>query len=73
MTHEHETVVVSNGNDNSMGVILGIIAVIVLVVAVWFLFLGPGHSGSSTTNNNSTTNNGGGNNPVPTVQAPASS
>jgi uncharacterized membrane protein len=73
MTHEHETVVVTDGNGNSMGVILGIIAVIVLVVAVWFLFLGPGHSGSSTTNNNNSTTNNGGNNAVPSVQAPASS
>jgi hypothetical protein len=56
-----------------MGVILGIVAVIVLVVAVWFLFLGPGHSGSSTTTNNNSTTNNGGSNPVPSVQAPASS
>jgi hypothetical protein len=74
MTHEHDTVVVTDGRgDTSMGMVLGILAVIVLLVAVWFFALGPGSSGSSTTTNNNTTNNGGNNNPVPTAPAPASS
>jgi FlaG/FlaF family flagellin (archaellin) len=68
MTHEHETVVVERDRGGSgMGAVLGIIAIIVLLAAVWYFALGPG-GGSSTTTNNNTTNN---NNTVPTVTQPA--
>jgi hypothetical protein len=68
MTHEHETVVVESDRGGSgMGAVLGIIAIIVLLAAVWYFALGPG-GGSSTTTNNNTTNN---NNTVPTVTQPA--
>jgi len=68
MTHEHETVVVEGDRSGSgIGAVLGIIAIIVLLAAVWYFALGPG-GGSSTTTNNNTTNN---NNTVPTVTQPA--
>lgn len=67
MTHEHETVVVEGDRGGSgMGAVLGIIAIIVLLAAVWYFALGPG--GGSTTTNNNTTNN---TNTVPTVTQPA--
>jgi ABC-type Na+ efflux pump permease subunit len=71
MTHEHrDTVVVENDRSgSSMGAILGIIAIIVLLVAVWYVALGPGASSGSTTNNNNTVN--GGNAPAATQKAPA--
>jgi hypothetical protein len=65
MTHEHETVVVEGDRGSGMGAVLGIIAIIVLLAAVWYFALGPG-GGSSTTNNNTTNNN-----TVPTVTQPA--
>jgi hypothetical protein len=52
MTHDHhdrETVVVDR-DGSSMGMILGVIAVIALLFAVWWFALGPGTG--STTNNN---------------------
>ena len=66
MTHEHETVVVEGDRGGSgMGAVLGIIAIIVLLAAVWYFALGPG-AGSTTTHNNTTNNN-----TVPTVTQPA--
>ena len=69
MTHEHETVVVESDRGGSgMGAVLGIIAIIVLLAAVWYFALGPGAgSTTTTTTNNNTTNN----NTVPTVTQPA--
>jgi hypothetical protein len=67
MTHEHDTVVVDDSGDSGIGAMLGVIAIIVLLAAVWFFALGPG-SGSSTTNN-TYNNNGGGT--TPTVTQPA--
>ena len=60
MTHEHEhdTVVVEDsGGNSSMGMILGIIGIVVLLIAVWYIALGPGSSPSTTTNNNNNTVN----------------
>jgi len=62
MTHEHETVVVEGDRGSGMGAVLGIIAIIVLLAAVWYFALGPGGGSSTTTNNNNT---------VPTVTQPA--
>ena len=69
MTHEHhDTVVVEDGRGGSgMGAILGIIAIIVLLGAVWYFALGPGASSTGTTNDNTT------NPPAATQQAPAAS
>ena len=55
MSHDHhDTVVVDDRGGSSMGAILGIIAIIVLLGAVWYFALGPGAaapagSGGSTT------------------------
>ena len=68
MTHEHDTVVVDERDSgSSMGAILGVIAIIVLLAAVWYFALGPG-AGPSTTHN--TTNSGGGDQPAATQQLP---
>jgi hypothetical protein len=71
MDEHRDTVVVEDGRGSGTGVILGVIAIVVLLIAVWYFALGPG-GGSSTTNNNTTIDNGG-NNPVPSLQVPASS
>jgi exopolysaccharide biosynthesis protein len=73
MTHDHhDTVVVEDGRSgSSMGAILGILAIVALLVVVWYVALGPGASRSTTTNNNTIDN--GGNAPAATQQAPASS
>ena len=49
MTHEHhDTVVVDDDRGGSgMGAMLGIIAIIVLLAAVWYFALGPG-AGTTT-------------------------
>lgn len=61
---DRDTVVVTDGGRGSgMGAILGVIAIIVLLVAVWYFTLGPG-AGKSTTP-------GGGTNPLPSVQLPS--
>ena len=41
MTEHHDTVVVSDGGGTGMGMVLGIIAIIVLLVAAWLFFLNP--------------------------------
>ena len=71
MTNEHhDTVVVEDGRDgNGMGAVVGIIAILVLLAAVWYFALGPGAGSTSTTNNN--TINNGGNAPAATEKAPA--
>ena len=69
----HDPVVVEDGRSgSSMGAILGVIAIIALLVAIWYVALGPGAGGGSTTNNTNTIDNGG-NAPAATQQAPASS
>ena len=74
MTNEHhDTVVVEEGRDgNGMGAVLGMIAILVLLAAVWYFALGPGASSTSTTNNN-TINNGGNAPAASQPAAPASS
>ena len=66
MTHEHrETVVVDrDGGGSGMGAILGIIAILVLLAAVWYFALGPGASSSAPS--------GGGTN-APAATQPAAS
>ena len=70
MTHEHhDTVVVDEDRSSGgMGAILGIIAIVVLLAAVWYFALGPGAGSTGTTNNN-TINNGGANPPAATQPA----
>jgi hypothetical protein len=71
MTHEHDdTVVVEDSSGSSMGAILGIIAIIALLVAVWYFALGPGTGSTGTTNDNTNDNGGGA---VPSLEVPASS
>jgi hypothetical protein len=71
MTHEHDhdTVVVEDSGGSGMGAMLGVIAIIVLLAAIWFFALGPGTG--STTNNNTTNNNNGGGGTVPAESLPA--
>ena len=61
MTDEHHDTVVVDDRDrgSGMGAILGVIAIVVLLVAVWYFALGPGAGSTGTTNNNNTINNGG--------------
>src|SRR5215212_491992 len=62
MVDEHrDTVVVDDSGGSGMGAILGIIAIIILLAAVWYFALGPGTTG---TNNNNNTNDNGGNAPA---------
>ncbi|HYX12326.1 MAG TPA: hypothetical protein VE817_10095 [Candidatus Acidoferrum sp.] len=69
MTDEHhDTVVVDGDRSSGMGAVIGIIAIIVLLVAVWYVALGPGAGSGGTTTNNNTTNNGVN---LPAASAPA--
>jgi hypothetical protein len=63
---ERDTVVVDDGSSN-MGAILGIIAIIVLLAAVWYFALGPGSSGTGSTYSN---DNGGLNPPAASQEIP---
>jgi hypothetical protein len=74
MTNEHhDTVVIEDGRGgNGMGAVVGIIAILVLLAAVWYFALGPGAGSTSTTNNN-TINNGGTAPAATQPAAPASS
>ena len=68
MTHEHndrDTVVVRD-SDSGMGLILGVIAIIVLVAAVWFFLMGPGAGTQSGEDTNVDVN-------LPSVEVPAAS
>jgi hypothetical protein len=55
---DQNTVVVKDGGS-SAGMILGIIAVIAIVAAIWFFALGPGSGSNSSSNNGGTTINVG--------------
>lgn len=65
MTHDHhDTVVVEDDRTGSgLGAILGIVAILVLLGAVWYFALGPGAGSSGTTTDN--------NAPAATEQPPA--
>jgi hypothetical protein len=64
--HDRDTVVVER-SGSGVGMILGVVAVIALLVALWWFMLGPGAAG--TTNNTDVDVNI----PVPSVQVPAPS
>jgi FlaG/FlaF family flagellin (archaellin) len=66
MTHEHrETVVVEDDRGGSgLGAILGIIAIVVLLAAVWYFALGPGAASTAPSGGSGT------NAPAATQQAP---
>jgi hypothetical protein len=42
MTHEHDTVVVDRGDRSNVGLMLGIIALVLVGVVIWYVALGPG-------------------------------
>jgi hypothetical protein len=68
-TDERDTVVVHDGDSgSSMGAILGVIAIIVLLVAVWYFALGPG--ASSTGTNTSSGGSGSGDQPAASLEVP---
>ena len=75
MTDEDRDVLVveDERTGSNTGAIVGIIAIIALLVAIWYVALGPGAgSGGSTTNNDNTIDNGG-NQPAVSEPAPTSS
>ena len=53
---DRDTVVVKD-SGSSTGVILGIIAIIVIVAAIWYFAMGPGAGRSDTNTNNGPTIN----------------
>ena len=56
MTERNNTVVVKDGGGSGAGMILGVIAVIAIVAAIWFFALGPGAGSKSDTNGGTTIN-----------------
>ena len=68
MTDERDTVVVHDDGGSSMGAILGVIAIIVLLVAVWYFALGPG--ASSTGTNTGSGGSGSGDQPAASLEVP---
>ena len=54
---DQNTVVVQDGGSSGAGMILGIIAVIAIVAAIWFFAIGPGSGSKSSTNDGGTTIN----------------
>ncbi|MEO8438514.1 MAG: hypothetical protein ABI562_08625 [Chloroflexota bacterium] len=54
MTDRNNTVVVKDGGGSGAGMILGIIAVIAIVVAIWFFAIGPGSNSKPATNGGDT-------------------
>jgi hypothetical protein len=52
---DRDTVVV-NGGSSSAGIFLGIIAIVVVVAAIWFFALGPGAGSQSGTDDGPTIN-----------------
>lgn len=66
MAHDHhDTVVVDDrGSGSGMGAILGIIAILVLLAAVWYFALGPGAGSTAPAGS------GGSTTPAQTQEAP---
>jgi hypothetical protein len=62
---DRDTVVVTEGGS-STGVILGIIAIIVVLAALWYFAMGPGAGSTTNTNDGQTINV-----EVPSVPAPS--
>lgn len=62
---DRDTVVVTE-RSSGMGTILAVVAVVVLILAVWYMTLGPGGSGTKSDNGGNT------NAPNPTINLPAS-
>ena len=58
---DRETVVVKEGSSGA-GMILGILAILAIVAAIWFFAIGPGAGSNTGTNGGGTTVN----DPVPT-------
>lgn len=57
MSHEHDTVVVTDsGGSSATGMILGIVAILLIAAAVWYFALGPGSGGQTNTNDGPTIN-----------------
>jgi len=54
---DRNTVVVKDGGGSGAGMILGVIAIIAIVAAIWFFALGPGAGSKSSTNDGGTTIN----------------
>jgi hypothetical protein len=54
---DRNTVVVKDGGGSGAGMILGVIAIIAIVAAIWFFALGPGAGSNSNTDNGGTTIN----------------
>ena len=54
---DRNTVVVKDGGGSGAGMILGVIAIIAIVAAIWFFALGPGANNKSSTDNGGTTIN----------------
>jgi hypothetical protein len=52
---DQNTVVVKDGGGSGAGMILGVIAIIAIVAAIWFFALGPGAGSKSGTDNGGTT------------------
>ena len=53
---DRNTVVVKDGGSGA-GMILGVIAIIAIVAAIWFFAIGPGAGSKSSTNDGGTTIN----------------
>ena len=70
MTNERDTVVVHDDGGSSMGAILGVIAIIVLLAAVWYFALGPGAGSTGTNSNNGSGGSGTGDQPAASLAVP---
>lgn len=73
MAHDHHDTVVVEDRGSGMGAILGIIAILVLLAAVWYFALGPGAGSTAPADSGgSTTPAQSQDAPVPTEAPPAS-
>ncbi|MDO8483989.1 MAG: hypothetical protein Q7S35_03495 [Candidatus Limnocylindrales bacterium] len=65
MTDRNSTVVVKDGGSSS-GMILGIVAIIIVLAAIWFFALGPGAGTTTPGDTNINVN-------LPSIEVPAPS